>query len=114
MTTTTSIFMNFNFSKKSVVLVTQAALAGFSAGKFEVQLLVYVGLPTVDLAHPFIAALVQKYFRTTEEGRLIFLTLSFAESFRMFGPASTRPESCLMIMEGEVRSSEQMLQLLCE
>lgn len=108
------VLRNFNFSKKSVVLVTQAALAGFSAGKFEVQLLVYVGLPTVDLAHPFIAALVQKYFRTTEEGRLIFLTLSFAKSFRMFGPASTRPESCLMIMEGEVRSSEQMLQLLCE
>lgn len=107
------VLRNFNFSKKSVVLVTQAALAGFDVGRIEVQRLVYVGLSEVDVTHPFIAALAARFFKTTAEGQLVFQALSLGESLRPFGPAARRPESCVAVLEQEEQMTERVIELLC-
>lgn len=106
------VLRNFNFSKKTVVLVTQAALAGFVGGRIKVQRLVYVGLLSVDVAHPFTVALAAKFFKTIEEGKLVFQALSLAESLRPFGSGVDGPESYLAVLEQEMDAGKRVIELL--
>lgn len=106
------VLRNFAFSKKSVVLLTQQALIAFDAARIQVQKVVYVGITAIDVAHPFTAALVVRFFDTCEEGVSVLQAFDLAESLRPFGPALDRPESYIMVLEQESRVSTRVVELL--
>lgn len=100
------VLRNFRFSTKSIMLVTQQALAGFSSTKLDVQRLVYVGLPIVDATHPFVSAVLRKYFQNEAAGQLVFQAISFTQSLRPFGSRISQGVTVAVLAEERAVSEE--------
>lgn len=107
------VLRNFRFSAKSIVFVTQQALAGFSATRLEVQRLIYMGLPVIDTTHPFVSAILHKYFKNETAGQLVFQAISFVQSLRPFSPLASR-EVIIAVLAEERAVGDEVLRVSFE
>lgn len=104
------VLRNFRFGVKSTVLVTQQGLANFSAGGLSAQAVFYVGMPVIDVVHPYTAALVKKFFRSEVDAQLTFQIVGFSQSLRPFGTSIKDLKVAILILETEELSVKKILE----
>ncbi len=78
------VLRNFSHSKKTIVLAALPSLISFAAKPLDLSHILYVGLPHVDLHHPYYSRLAKEYFSELHIYEKNMQLLGFMQSLRAF------------------------------
>lgn len=78
------VLRNFEHNSKAVILAALPSLLSYAASPLEIENIIYVGVPSVDVRHPYHARLAKEYFSSVQQYHEHAQLLCFIQSLRIF------------------------------